>query len=350
MPKNEHFIYCDDKMIVGKNNNEYNVLIFVRRDVKEINIPSFIRKIASYAFSETQIETVSIPPNITHICEGAFFNCKNIKQIEILPNSQLLIVEKDAFSQTLIDPNPILTICKNNKKFDSSNSRLMTTSNMQNDENGILGHNFVNHLKNENLSFSKEIKCENSQICKKTFPIPNISISGNNNQLISDLNYYSNLIYNFIENFLKEFNASKKLTLDISLIIPIKDFFDNLPQKNIYQSLDIGIILSLLKSVLSCVFFINDILNQSKDELSKMKSLHFKLFNNEKMKAVRQCKKTKSFNQKYTNFKKINHINKSENEKIRNERKELSNLLKKYFKENNNVVSLIDQIEESQQY
>ena len=68
------------------------------------------------------------------------------------------------------------------------------------------------------------------------------------------------------------------------------------------------------------------------------------------MKGLRQCKKTKHFNQKYTNFKNINKINKSEMQKIRCERKELSNLLKSYFKNNNSVVSLINQIEENEQY
>ena len=58
-------------ILIGKsnqNNAEFDKLLFVRRDIKEISIPQNIKIIGSHSFSETNIETFSIPHNITKIC------------------------------------------------------------------------------------------------------------------------------------------------------------------------------------------------------------------------------------------------------------------------------------------
>lgn len=58
--------------------------------------------------------------------------------------------------------------------------------------------------------------------------------------------------------------------------------------------------------MLSSIFLISDILNKSKDELIQMKTSHDDKLNKEKMKSVRQCKKTKSINKQYSNCVKLN--------------------------------------------
>lgn len=66
-------------MIIGKEDKKsdiYDVLVFVRRDADDVQIPSFINRISSYAFSEAIIQKVSIQSHITYICEGAFYRCE----------------------------------------------------------------------------------------------------------------------------------------------------------------------------------------------------------------------------------------------------------------------------------
>ena len=73
--KNENFIYLDNKMFLGKTDtksDEYDVIIFARRDVKNVEIPSFINKNASFAFSESQIESISFPKNLKNFQRSIF--------------------------------------------------------------------------------------------------------------------------------------------------------------------------------------------------------------------------------------------------------------------------------------
>lgn len=339
-------------MIVGKsdkNNSDYDVLIFVRRDVEEIVIPSFIKIIGPYAFSETKIKTVLIPPKLIQICEGAFFNCKSLKKVEILANSELRFIEKDVFVNTSIDQNLVESILsKYNGRLYSFNSEIKEISIKPNDECKVA----FNDLKIEYVNHSKNMNETNNGIFKKRFVMPEISLSGyepnSYEKVISNLNYYSNLVYSFIEKSIKEFNETQQTNLifDASLINAISDYLKSL-QKNVpIQNLHLGMIVSLFQSVISCITFLNQILIKSKEELYQEKSSKYDLMNKEKMKCVRQFKKTKAIQENYNNLKKINNVNKSEMKKIRNERKVLSDLLRSYFNENQNVVSLIDQIEE----
>lgn len=52
-PENKNFLCIDDKMIVGKNDEKkkfYDDLVFVRRDIETIQIPSFIKEINLFLF------------------------------------------------------------------------------------------------------------------------------------------------------------------------------------------------------------------------------------------------------------------------------------------------------------
>lgn len=70
LPNNKHFMNIDNKFVIeksDKSSDEYDTLIFVRRDIKACTIPSFIKKIAPYAFSESLIESIFVPSQIERI-------------------------------------------------------------------------------------------------------------------------------------------------------------------------------------------------------------------------------------------------------------------------------------------
>ena len=125
-PLNDRFIFKENKYLLGKsdpNNDEFDILYFASRDIKEISIPSNIKIISSYAFSEcknltkveispnsnleiiesyafsyTNITEIFIPPKVSTICEYVFYSCENLNKVEIPPNSNLQTIELNAFS------------------------------------------------------------------------------------------------------------------------------------------------------------------------------------------------------------------------------------------------------------
>lgn len=105
MPGNERYIYLDETIILGKlekSGNNYTDLVFARRDVTNLQIPSFISQISSYAFSESTVEKIYIPPNIVNIFEGAFYDCQQLQNVEILPDSKLQSIERLSFAKTSV--------------------------------------------------------------------------------------------------------------------------------------------------------------------------------------------------------------------------------------------------------
>lgn len=66
----------NNKILIGKSDvksDVFDVLLFVPKEIKSFTIPPFIKRIGSYSFSETSIESIFIPSQVTHICKGAFF-------------------------------------------------------------------------------------------------------------------------------------------------------------------------------------------------------------------------------------------------------------------------------------
>ena len=106
MPGNEKYIYLDDKIILGKaekSSNDYINLVFARRDIKNVQIPSFINQISSYAFSESALEKIHISSQIRQISEGAFYRCQKLEYVEISPNSVLKTIESLSFANCPIN-------------------------------------------------------------------------------------------------------------------------------------------------------------------------------------------------------------------------------------------------------
>lgn len=124
-PSNCHFIYKDNQLLLGKTNsfnNNYDVLIFARRDIKEVTIPANVTVIAQYslaecyhlksikfsdqsslslisenAFCDSLIERISIPSHVTEIGCSAFNKCGKLKIIEFQKNSELKTIGRYAF-------------------------------------------------------------------------------------------------------------------------------------------------------------------------------------------------------------------------------------------------------------
>ena len=115
--KNKYFKNYGEDVVIGKSNKEsedYDVLVFVNRDVKSFTIPSFIKVIGPSSFSYSKIETIFIPSNITRIKEGAFSNCEQLHHIEFSPDSKISEIENDVFAGSSIEnffiPPKITTI------------------------------------------------------------------------------------------------------------------------------------------------------------------------------------------------------------------------------------------------
>lgn len=94
-PGNKNYMYIDNKMIIGKSDTTsdiYDILSFVRRDAKDIKIPSFIKYIHSSAFDSCiSLVSIEIPDDseLFSIGSCAFANCP-IKKFVIPSKLQIL--------------------------------------------------------------------------------------------------------------------------------------------------------------------------------------------------------------------------------------------------------------------
>ena len=118
-PSNCQYEFKEDKYLVCKsdsNNDEFDKLLFVRRDIDEFSIPSNIKIISSSAFQHSNIKTIFIPSSVSKICDSAFSNCKNLHKVEIPTNSNLQTIESNAFYNSNIEsifiPSSVSKICK----------------------------------------------------------------------------------------------------------------------------------------------------------------------------------------------------------------------------------------------
>ena len=118
-PSNPRYRFIDESMIIGKATNEsnnYENLSFCVRNINKVTIPTFIKRIDSFAFAQSFIVHVSIPNSIEFIGKRAFFNCKQLRYIEISKESKLQKIEESAFEGTSIEritiPNEVKIIGK----------------------------------------------------------------------------------------------------------------------------------------------------------------------------------------------------------------------------------------------
>lgn len=141
--KNKNFSFLNEKIIVGKtnpDNNIFDAIVFVNKNANEVFIPSYIKKIDCFAFSncninsiqfeeksclnliddsafiDSKISRISIPSNVNRIGISAFFGCEKLNRIDFEMNSELKIIEAQAFSYSSLKsisiPSKVKTIEK----------------------------------------------------------------------------------------------------------------------------------------------------------------------------------------------------------------------------------------------
>lgn len=116
----ENIIYFDNKFILGKSDlssNVFDILIFARRNIKDVTIPSFIKIIEKYsfdsckkinfvnyeensqlktieesAFSSSSIEKIILPPSLIEIKRDCFSYCDLLKECVLPENSELISI------------------------------------------------------------------------------------------------------------------------------------------------------------------------------------------------------------------------------------------------------------------
>lgn len=130
--QNPFFSWFDNKLIIGKSSmqsDNYDVLHFARRDIEDVVIPSFIKKISPYAFnfcyklnkvefqknselltiekgafSESDLQSIIIPSHVRVIRSIAFYICRRLKKVEFENNeSELVSIERNAFADSRIE-------------------------------------------------------------------------------------------------------------------------------------------------------------------------------------------------------------------------------------------------------
>ena len=160
MPNNPNFMCYNKQFLLSKSSPEkvyFDVLVLSVRNIKKAIIPNFIEVIKDYAFAgcmdlesvefqpdsklrqieknafnfdsfsfneslkeidfmtnselrvirnnalnSTDIEKLTIPKSVTHICDRAFFNCESLRYVEFPIDSELQIIEREAFSNSSI--------------------------------------------------------------------------------------------------------------------------------------------------------------------------------------------------------------------------------------------------------
>lgn len=128
---NRFFINYEDKLILGKSspkNDTYDLLLFAARDIETAVIPSFIKRISPYAFefcwqlkevkfsensnlkvidenafSNSSLESILIPSHVSKIAKGAFYFCEELKRVQFQGNSELLLIDKNAFVRSSLE-------------------------------------------------------------------------------------------------------------------------------------------------------------------------------------------------------------------------------------------------------
>lgn len=127
-PDNKFYKIYKDIMIIGKSSiesDDYDVLVYVIRNVETITIPNFIRIIGSFAFNNCKklqkvefttdskleiikdnsfsflmIKDFTVPKTLTQIGQYAFEQCKKLEIFEIPVDSKLQTIDSFAFSNT----------------------------------------------------------------------------------------------------------------------------------------------------------------------------------------------------------------------------------------------------------
>lgn len=206
IPRKEKNIgYYKNKFIIGKTNpkqDNFNVFLFAPRNTKSFRFPSFITEIKEYSFSDSSIQYLFISDQITHIPELALKKCNSLNTIEFSPKSQLNIIDNHLFGflpigEKISIPSTVTSIgvcsfifCKNLKKVEIlPNSQLKSIKALAFDSSSI--ESFCVPPSVEEINQNAFKNCRNLQIIE----FPNESFLN-----IINEEYFSKSLIIMIEN------------------------------------------------------------------------------------------------------------------------------------------------------
>ncbi|KAK8875535.1 hypothetical protein M9Y10_005702 [Tritrichomonas musculus] len=212
-PSNDNFIFKDDKYLLGKsdeNQEEFDTLIFVRRNIETICIPSNIKIISSHAFhhcyittkvefqpnsnlqiiedhafEESNVKEFIFPSSVFKIGRFLFNDCHYLRKVEFQPDSRLQTIDEYTFAYSNIMeitiPSSVTKIgqgsfrnCKNLRKV-----RIHKKSNLQAIEKYAFSRSNI-----EEIYFPSSLKELKEGWCADTEKLNKIIISPSNDNFI----------------------------------------------------------------------------------------------------------------------------------------------------------------------
>lgn len=90
-------VVASNSSVISDGITEIGDYAFSGRQISEISLPNSVRKIGSYAFENTPLESANIN-HVTIVSEGVFKNCSNLSQVIISTNSTMTEIGADAFN------------------------------------------------------------------------------------------------------------------------------------------------------------------------------------------------------------------------------------------------------------
>lgn len=149
-PRNKNFLVVNKQIIIGKsdiNKDEYDIVLFAAKNIQYAYIPSNIKKIGTKAFERCKylnkidfakdsqleiidndafcyssiLEQICIPDNVKFIKKNAFLECKKLNKVVISNKSKLEFIGDLAFACTSITdfnlPNSLKCVKKSAFKY-----------------------------------------------------------------------------------------------------------------------------------------------------------------------------------------------------------------------------------------
>ncbi|KAK8842915.1 hypothetical protein M9Y10_025781 [Tritrichomonas musculus] len=129
--KNKKFLFHQEKILLGKsekNIEKFDSLLFAKRSIEHVIIPSFVNKICALSFylctnlksvefeekselkiigkssfNRSTLKSIIIPSSVVCIEDKAFLLCDKLQSVEFEPNSKLKIIKDEAFYLSAIE-------------------------------------------------------------------------------------------------------------------------------------------------------------------------------------------------------------------------------------------------------
>lgn len=213
MPNNSRFSCFDSSFLLEKsdeNAENYDVLVLARKNIEEAIIPSFVRKIKSYAFykceklkivkfiddsqlvsigknsfSFSALRSIKIPKNVRKINKYCFYQCIWLKNVEFDKNCELKQIKKNTFNGTVIEYMKIPSkVTKIGKLSFASCNHLKCIEFDENSELNMIQNDAFYHSSIELLQIPSKVTKIKEGWCDDVDNLKNIFVDKNNENFI----------------------------------------------------------------------------------------------------------------------------------------------------------------------